>query len=390
MLLAHFATRSRVLMSSHFDIAVVGAGIAGVSIAAHLAEHSRVVVLEQEGHPGYHTTGRSAALFSETYGSPTIRLLSRASRSFFMEPPEGFTETPLLKKRGELLIAAEAQMPILEKIWANPEFSGLLRRLNPHEAKAICPILSETYVASALYDPGTYDIDVHALHYGYIKLFLARGGILANDSPVRAATKAKDGWHLQCGLKAFTAKIIVNAAGSWADEVAAMAGAAPIHISAKRRTAALIEAPAGSHIDDWPIVADIEENFYFKPDAGLLMLSPCDETEMAPCDVQPDELDVAIAIDRVEKATTLSVRNVRRKWAGLRNFAPDREPVVGYDDAQTGFFWLAGQGGYGLQTAPALSRLASALLLDKPIANDTHDLTGLTATISPQRPSLAR
>jgi D-arginine dehydrogenase len=373
-------------MTSHYDIAVIGAGIAGVSVAAHLAVGARVAVIEQESHAGYHSTGRSVALFSETYGSPTVRALSRLSRAFFMTPPDGFTDVALLKRRGELLIAAHDQRDALDAHWTS--LAGALQRLEPDQARALCPLLSKTYVVGALYDPETYDIDVHALHLGYIRLFQARGGHLATDSRVVELRRRGRRWHINAAAGQLTADVVINAAGAWADDVAALSGAAPIGLQPKKRTALLVDPPQGHNIEHWPIVGDVEEHFYFKPDAGLLLLSPCDESAVAPGDVQPDELDIAVAIDRVEKATTLSVRHVRRKWAGLRNFVADREPAVGYDAGVEGFFWLAGQGGYGLQTAPALSRLAAAMVQHTDPAE--AELAALAGVLSPQRSSLER
>jgi D-arginine dehydrogenase len=373
------------MQQTHADILVIGAGMAGASIAAQLAETRSVILVEREERPGYHSTGRSAALFTEIYGNATIRALTRASRHFLFEPPAGFTDGPLTRPRGCLYIATSAQLPALSAFRALPDIVPATRSLDSEEAHALCPILRRDYVAAALLEPECADIDVNALHQGYLRLFKTRDGRLINNAPVQSLAPANGGWKIQAGADALTASVIVNAAGAWADEVAALAGIARVGLTPRRRTAMLVEPPPDMSIGGWPFVYDIDEKFYFKPDAGSLFLSPADETPAAPGDAQPEEWDIAVAVDRIEQATTLEVRRFKARWAGLRTFAPDRTPVVGYSPSDPPFFWLAGQGGYGIQTAPALSRAAAALVLGSALPEDLT-AQGLEAgAMSPQR-----
>lgn len=350
------------------DILVIGGGIAGASIAAHLAEHASVRVLEMEEQPGYHSTGRSAALFSQTYGNETIRALSRASRPFFFSPPQDFCAARLVNPRPVMVIGTVDQREAFEALIASDVGLEGVELVDAHRATELCPVLRSEGLLGGVVDRGTADIEVHELHHGYLRLLKNRGGSLTTSARVTEITRKGGGWNVRTGNEVFTASILVNAAGAWAGEIGAMAGAQHIGLEPRRRTAALIELPAGLEAASWPMVVDVEERFYLKPDAGLVLLSPADETLVEPGDVQPEEIDIAIAIDRLETATTLVVRRLRGKWAGLRSFVRDRSPVVGYDRLQPGFFWLAALGGYGIQTAPALSTLAASLLLERPIA----------------------
>lgn len=345
-----------------FDVVVIGAGMAGASAAAEIARTHRVALLERESQPGYHSTGRSAALFSETYGNAVVRALTRASRAFFYAPPEGFAEYPLVRTRGSLHIARADQLAELDEFFALPDIGANARRLDANEARRLCPLLREGYAAAAILEPDAADVDVHTLHQGYLKQFRAQGGALFTDANVSGLQQTQAGWIVRTTAGDFAAPVVVNAAGAWADEIAKLAGVGTLGIKPFRRTALLVDPPPGFDVDDLPNTIDIAEEFYFKPDAGKLFLSPADETPSEPCDVQPDEMDVAVAIDRVQQAAAIDVRLVRRKWAGLRSFAPDRSPVIGYDEHAQGFFWLAGQGGYGIQTAPGASLLAAALV----------------------------
>jgi D-arginine dehydrogenase len=370
---------------SQVDFAVIGAGIAGASVSAHLAEKHRVVLIEREGRPGYHSTGRSAALFTEIYGNPVIRSLTRASRPFLFEPPPGFSEGPLTRPRGCLYIATAEQLPELGAFASLPDVAPATRAVSVAEAYALCPILRPGYLAGALLEPDSADIDVHALHQGYLRLFRGREGRLMVDAPVDALERTDIGWRLRTGGTTVEARVVINAAGAWADQVASLAGLEPVGLCPRRRTAVLIEAPAGLDVGPWPFVNDIAERFYFKPEAGALFLSPADETPAEPCDAQPEEWDVAEAVERFEGATTVEVKRLKARWAGLRTFAPDRSPVVGFSPRLEGFFWLAGQGGYGIQTAPALSRVAAALAQEKPLPADLGHLAEEIKGLSPAR-----
>ena len=360
------------------DVIVVGAGMAGAGIAAQLGPRLRVVVLEQEAQPGYHATGRSAAVFAESYGGATVRLLSRGSRGFLMQPPAGFAGEPLLLPRGFLFVARPDQREALEALASQPDMRDGAIRMTPREACERMPLLRPDYVAEALLDDAASDIDVHALHQGYLAMLRRDGGQLLCGARVTAIERLRGQWRVSTQSGCFEAPLLVNAAGAWADELAALAGIAGIGLQPLRRTAALIDMPRINGMERWPLTIDIAEEFYFKPDAGRLLISPGDETPSAPCDAVPDDLDLAIAVDRIERATTLDVRRMHSRWSGLRSFVADRTPVAGFAPDAPGFFWLAGQGGYGIQTAPALSRFAASQLLGLPMPSDLLDL-GLDA-----------
>jgi D-arginine dehydrogenase len=368
------------------DIIVIGAGMAGASAAAHLAAHARVVLLEREAQPGYHSTGRSAALFTETYGNRTIRLLSRASRAYYEARADGLAEHPILSPRGLLVYAPPEQMSLLDQAWAELAPLGPpVRRLDRDATRAIVPVLRPDRVIASILEPGAMDIDVHGLHQAYLRRLRHAGGRLATDAPATALGYVDGNWTVRTSAGEFAAPIVVNSAGAWADEVARLAGVPPIGLVPKRRTAFIVAAPAGSDSADWPLTGDIEETVYLKPDAGKLLVSPADETPVAPGDVQPEELDIAVAIDRLMRDTAVEVRRVERKWAGLRSFVADHTPVVGFDPLAHGFFWLAGQGGYGIQTAEGMALAAAALIVEKRLPDALIRLGLDAATLSPAR-----
>ncbi|THD71702.1 FAD-binding oxidoreductase [Phenylobacterium sp.] len=352
------------------DVVVIGAGIAGASVAAALAQTQKVIVLEREAFPGMHSTGRSAALFSEIYGSVPIRALSRASRNFLYSPPEGFVDAPIVRPRGAMHIASAAQLARLEAFCALPDVAPAIRRLTAAEASAQCSVLRGDYVAAAAVETGSADVDVDVLHQGWLRQVKARGGELVVNAEVVRLSRQGSGWLVETPDIQIEAKVVINAAGAWADVIARLAGVRTVGLQPNRRTALIVAAPDGSNSDEWPMVIDVDEQFYFRPDAGALLLSPGDETPSEPCDAQPDEWDIATAVDRVQTATTLEVHRIRRSWAGLRSFVADRSPVVGFAPDAPGFFWLAGQGGYGIQTAPAMGALACALVLGEPAPDD--------------------
>ncbi len=363
-----------------FDFAIVGAGIAGASLAARLSGHGTVLLLEREPAPGYHATGRSAALFSALYGNAPVRALTRASRRFFDSPPHGFAEHPLLTPRGVLHSGTAADHEIVEALCASP----LAKRISRAEALERVPILRAHAADCVASEPDASDIDVHSLHQGFLRMAKSGGATTVTRAEV-LALKPGGAWQLHTTAGDFNARVLVNAAGAWADTLARTAGAAPLGLRPLRRTAVLIDpAPVliGAH---WPAVIAADESFYFKPDAGLLLATPADETPSDPCDAQPEALDVALCVERIETATTLSVKKLRRSWAGLRTFAPDRTPVVGYDNVIENFFWLAGQGGYGVQTSPALSDVAAALVLRKPLPAHVTDEDLDESVIAPGR-----
>ncbi len=376
----------------HTDVLVIGAGMAGASIASFLAPHRGVTLLERESQPGYHTTGRSAALFMESYGAAQVRALSRASRAFFDAPPEGFAEHPLLAPRGALIVAGPGDEAALEAWWqALQAAGGEGRRLTADEACAIFPPLRREGVSAAILDVDAADMDVHAILQGFLRRTRLFGGRIVCDAEVTAIDRHDGLWHVRAGGRLHTASVLVDAAGAWVDAVAALAGAAPIGIEPRRRSAFVFAPPAGTDVSRWPMVVDVnEEGWYLKPDAGLLLGSPANADLVDPHDVQPEELDIAIAIDRIQTATTLEIRRPQRTWAGLRSFVPDGGLVGGYDPDLPGFFWVAAQGGYGIQTAPAMGEACAALLQGLPIPAHIA-ACGVTAeSLSPARLRAAR
>lgn len=354
------------MRAQDFDVVIVGAGIAGASLAYRLAGHRRVLMLERESQPGYHSTGRSAAMFMETYGTAQIQALTRASRAFYERPPTGFTEAELLHERGCLYIANEEQRDELDAaIVAASARAANVRRLTPTEALERVPCLRpEAVAAGAMFEPEARDLDVHALHQGFLRGARRAGAELRCNAELREALWADSGWVLRLsdGSTA-SAPLLVNAAGAWADEVAALCGVQPVGLQPCRRSAFTFAAPEGAEIAAWPAVVGIDESFYFKPDAGQLLGSPANADPVAPHNVVAEELDVATGIYHIETATTLAIRRPSHVWAGLRSFVADGDLVLGYDDVQPGFFWLAAQGGYGIQSAAGVSELASGLVL---------------------------
>jgi D-arginine dehydrogenase len=370
--------------AKNFDFVIVGGGIVGASVAYELSESASVCLLEAEDRPGMHSTARSAALFAPSYGGHAIRALTRASRHFFLNPAPGFSDAPLLLPRDCLYIARKDQLGTLEALVNTVVRSGgTIYRVSVEEALARVPLLRREYLAEGAVDPDAMDIEVSAAHQGYLRGAKARGAIVLTHHRLRAATFSQGSWTIQADeQQALRARVLINAAGAWADEVARACGARPVGLQPLRRTALLVDAPAGVDVRSWPAVIDTEELFYFKPEAGKLLLSPADETLCPPGDAQPEELDVAIAVDRVQQALAIEVRRVTHKWAGLRTFAPDRAPVVGFDPDVAAFFWCAGQGGYGIQSAPATARAVASAVKGEPLPADIRaedcDLTNLS------------
>ena len=350
------------------DVLVVGAGMAGASAAYFLTPHKKVVLLEREAQPGYHATGRSAAMYCESYGNATVRAITTASKSFYFSPPAGFSDYPLVTPRGLLMVGTAADQEAMRQalntmralvptmVWLTQ--ADILQRV---------PVLRPEHAMGGLYEPDAMDLDVHAIHQGFLRGAKTAGAQLVCDAAVEQVRFEAGHWLIQTSAGRFCAPVLVNAAGAWCDELAALAGVKPVGLSPKRRTAFTCDAPPGVDFTAWPLVIDAQESFYFKPDAGVLLMSPANEDVVPAQDVQPEELDVAIAVDRIESATTLHVRQVKRKWAGLRSFVVDKSPVVGFAPDAPGFFWLAGQGGYGIQTAPALGELVAALVCGLPL-----------------------
>ncbi len=344
-----------------FDVIVIGAGMAGASVASEMSSIARVLVLEAEQQPGFHSTGRSAALFSEVYGAPPIRALSRASRRSFVEPSLD-VDVPLVTRRGTLLIAAHQQVAALENYLADPAVRAATRRLDSEETRSLVPILRAEAAIESVFEPDSCDIDVHALHQAYLRDARRKGALLVTGAKIEEIKRAEGVWRVTVAGDRYMAPALVNAAGAWADHVAWLAGVRQVGLTPMRRTMAVVEAPRGHDSHAWPMVVAADESFYFKPDAGRMLLSPADETPTEPCDCQPEEIDVAVAAHRYEEATGLTVPRILGRWAGLRTFAPDRLPVVGNLPDEPGFVWMAGQGGYGIQIAPALAAITAAIV----------------------------
>ncbi|MXW98411.1 MAG: FAD-binding oxidoreductase [Acidimicrobiaceae bacterium] len=346
-------------------VVVIGAGIAGASAAWHLADHASVVMVEREAHPGAHATGRSAALHTETSGAPVVSALAAASRPFLADPPEGFADHALLSGRGLLWIARAAERDRLEGKAAAAEAHGVeVHRLDSSQCCRLVGVLRPDAADAGVYEPHAMNIDVDGLLQGFLRGARRRGAELHVDAGIGAVTARADGWRVQAGDQHWDCDVVVNAAGAWCDAVAGLAGVAPLGLRPLRRSVFVFPPPEGVSTAGWPMVWDIGNRFYFEPEGPLLLVSPVDETPSEPCDARPETEDIALGVEELEAATTLRVRGVRRTWAGLRTFAPDRVPVAGFDPDHPGFFWLAGQGGYGIKTSPALGSLAAALITD--------------------------
>jgi D-arginine dehydrogenase len=355
-----------------FDVAIVGAGIAGASLAYRLAGRRSVVLLERESQPGYHSTGRSAAMFMESYGPPCVRALTRASRAFCERPPAGFAGAPILSPRGVLYVATHDQQAQLHRLRDELAGGGThLEELSGAEAMARVPCLRPGVVHGALAEHEAQDIDVHALHQGFLRGARAAGCELRVNAELAVATRTGGAWTLRLADGTpCRARTLVDAAGAWADDIARLCGAVPSGLVPHRRSAFTFKAPDGVDASRWPAVVGVDEGWYFKPDAGQLLGSPANADATVPHDVVPEELDIALGIHRIESVTTLAIRRPASTWAGLRSFVRDGEMVIGPDDACDGFFWLAAQGGYGIQSAAGASALAAALICGEPLPEE--------------------
>ncbi len=371
-------------MARSFDFIVVGGGMGGVSAGFELSRHGTVAVLEREEALSVHATGRSAAIFMESYGNAAVRALTSGSRGFYEAPPDCFTEEPLTARRGALFLADAAHLEELRQLHAS------VRALVPtvqwvagSELGALVPCLAPGRWVAGHYEPGAVDLDVHEILQGFARCLKGRGGTVVLNAEVLELHREGGAWTATTPAGRFSAPVLVNAAGAWADQVGRLAGARPIGLTPLRRTAITIDVPGDP--SGWPWVSDVEERFYFKPDARRLLVSPCDETPSEPCNAAPDDYDVAVAVDELERATTLRVASVSHRWAGLRSFVKDRTPVVGPDPEVEGLVWLAAQGGYGIQTAPALARLCRALALGEGVPADLAAFGLDAATLLPRR-----
>ena len=369
-----------------FDAIVVGGGIAGASIAYELAADRRVLLLEQERQLAYHTTGRSAAIYLQSYGNAAVRALTVASRTDFDRLSELVDGTPLLTPKALLWTADDEGAAHLEELL---ESVPQLRPVAPAAAVELCPALRPEKLALAAEDVSAMEIDVHATHEAYVRGFRQRGGTIRAEAPVERLAASDGAWRVESGSFTAEAPVVVNAAGAWGDVVAERAGVRPVGLQPLRRTIFTSPVSGWQDLDAWPFIGDAGYHFYFKGEHDQVMASPADETPDVPRDAKPADIDIARAIQVINEYTRLELRSVRSAWAGLRTFAPDRSPVVGEAPDAPGFFWFVGQGGYGIQMGPALARTGAALALRRPLPADVAALGVTAEALSPSRPGVA-
>jgi D-arginine dehydrogenase len=359
-----------------FDTIVVGGGMAGVSIASELATDRSVALLDMEATLAYHTTGRSAAMFLESYGGPIVRALTVCSRAF-LEKLEVLSPLPMLCVGG-----AGRGDAVEHRYDAVRALAPGVQLLDGEQARELQPLLRRGAVERAMLEPDATEIDVHALHQHYVRTLRERNGVIRPGARITSAQRRNGAWQISADGDTWRAPIVVNAAGAWADAVAATFSAQAVGLRALRRTAFVTDAPVGA---DAPMIDEVDETFYLKPERGRVLCSPADETPQEPSDARPDEVEIARAIDAINELTTLDIRHVRASWAGLRTFVADRSPVVGYDALVPGLFWYAGQGGYGIQLAAALARTGAALVRGSVLPDDVAALGVTAAALAPQR-----
>lgn len=366
-----------------YDFLIIGAGISGASAGYELSVSGSTIIVEAESHPGYHSTGRSAALYTPNYGPDLVRLINKQSHAFLYSPPVGFTDHSLLSHRGMMTVALQDQRTEFEK--KIRDRGDDVDVITAQEVMSRAPFLRAEQVVGATYEEGVFDMDVHGLHQGYLKGFSRRGGELIVDSPVVSMQWLGNHWVVNTGSRVVQARIVVNAAGAWADEIGRMAGAKSIGLIPRRRTAALIDMPVNINLDKVPALDFMGCENYMKPEKNHLMISPGDESPVAAHDIQPDDLDVAILVDWVESVTQINVSKINHQWAGLRSFVGDGNPVVGFDSGNEHFFWLAGQGGYGIMMAPTLAVVTAQLVTNRCLSSNTLDAGIKESLLSPSR-----
>ncbi len=349
------------------DFLVIGGGVAGLSAAARLAAHGRVVVIEAEEALGYHSSGRSVTFSHYGIGDSAVRGLTSWSRAFFIDPPQGFSDQPVARTASALFVATEEMLPILHALQQQmARFTATTAYVDEAEIRALCPVLKTGpgAIVSGVSETAGLRLDADALLHGFARAVRAQGGEILTGTRIAAIRRAGADWEVSSEAgEAWTAPILVNAAGAWADALAVSAGVRPLGLTPRRRTIIVVDPPAGQDVREWPFVKTAADLFYMLPEAGQLLASPVDEVECEPCDAQPEEYDLALAAYRLEEYTTLSVQRIASRWAGLRTFTRDRVPTAGFAPDAPGFFWLAGQGGYGLQTAPAMAAAAESLIV---------------------------
>lgn len=368
-----------------FDFCVIGAGISGISAAAELARHGSVLVLEAESQVSYHATGRSAALFTPNYGNSTVCAINRASRPFLIAPPKEFCDAPILSKRGFLVLASPGQEAHAEHHLSLSTKDNPVFRLDAEEACELAKLVPREKIALGAYEPGVQDMDVDCLNQGFLRQLRRLGGRIETDLRVESLKREGNIWRIDTRRETFQAQIIINAAGAWADQVAILADVAPVGLVPKRRTAVLLDPPDECDVRNCPAVDFAGVSQYLKPQSGLIMASPGDETPMEPQDVQAEDLDVAILLDWLQKNTLLPATRPRHVWAGLRTFVEDAIPVVGFDQDVSGFFWLAGQGGYGIMMAPILAQTTAELITSDRLPHEMSNQGIEIDQLSPSR-----
>jgi D-arginine dehydrogenase len=368
------------------DYLIIGAGIAGASTGYFLASHGKTLLLEREAQPGYHATGRSAALYTVAYGTPQVRALTAASRAFYDAPPTGFAEHPLLTPRGELVVDFSGDAAELQRQYEQArEHVAEARLISADEACAMVPVLRRELVHGALFDPSAADIDTAALHQGYLRGIRQQGGEIHCNREVLSIDRDGEGWQVECAGQRYRTRVLINAAGAWCDELARLAGLPGIGLQPKRRAAFTFHVADGIDCHAWPALVSLDESFYFKPDAGLLLGSPANADPVAPHDVQPEELDIALGIHQIEEHTSLQIRRPAHTWAGLRSFVADGDLVGGFDTQTENFFWIAAQGGYGIQTSAAMGQACAALIRRQPLPQPLLEAGMSEAMLSPAR-----
>jgi D-arginine dehydrogenase len=368
------------------DFLIVGGGIAGASVGYWLAPHGRTLVLEKESQPGYHSTSRSAAMVINSYGPAQVRALTIASRPFFERPPPNFADVPLLRSRGALVLGRMGDDALLAEHWdVVSVVSAQARKLDPTETSALVPVIRPDGLLGSVLEPEAADIDVHALLQGFLRGIRSCGGRISCNAHVDRIEHSGDRWVIEADATRYRAPILVNAAGAWCDEIARLAGVKPVGLVPKRRTAFAFAPPPGLMTAEWPLCLSIDGTWYMKPDAGLLLGSPANADPVSPHDVQPEAIDIALGVDAIEGMTTLNIHRPIRAWAGLRSFVPDGNLVGGFDPESPGFFWIAGQGGYGVQTSAAMGETCASLVLGKGVPSHAESCGVAEASLSPAR-----
>ena len=371
------------------DFLVVGGGIAGLSAAARLARHGRSIVLEGEEALGYHSSGRSVSFSHYGIGNGPVRAMTAWSRSFFEAQPEGFCETPLSRIMPSVYFATEEHLPALDALAADMAlYTDAIEPLDAEALVRLCPVVKtgEGGAVRGLLDPTGLKLDADALLHSYARSVRAAGGEVRLGVRVAAIERTGSSWRVTTeGGETLEAPVLVNAAGAWADRVSAMAGVVPLGLQPKRRTIIVVDPPAGMDASAWPFVHAVDGGFYMLPEAGQLLVSPVDEVDDDPCDAQPEEYDLALAAWGLEQHTTLTVSRIAHRWAGLRSFVADRVPTAGFDPDAEGFLWLVGQGGYGLQTAPAMAAIVEALATGGSWPEGLAELGVTGAEVGPER-----